>query len=136
MGIDAFLLASSLRCVIGQRLVRVLCPHCKESSQPAIKVPSKSPAIADPSRPEAPQEWQAIGCARCYGTGYSDRLVISEVLDVDEDVRELIQPNARTAAIEEMACRKGMTTMVMDGHKKCRDGITTLDEVRRVALDV
>jgi len=137
MGIDAFLLASSLRCVIGQRLVRVLCPHCKEPVPGARKAAaSTSRSILEPSSLDAPEEWQAIGCGRCYGTGYSDRIVISEVLDVDEDVRELIQPNARTAAIEEIACKKGMTTMVMDGQRKCREGVTTPEEVRRVALDI
>lgn len=122
MGIDAFLLASSLRCVIGQRLVRVLCPHCKE--------PAPSPNRAGETL------WHAVGCDRCFGTGYSDRVVIAEVLDVDDEIRNLIQPNARPSAIEDLACRKGMTTMVTDGLMKCNAGVTTPEEVRRVALDI
>ncbi len=58
------------------------------------------------------------------------------MLDIDDDIRNLIQPNARTATIEEAACRKGMVTMVADGLKKCQDGLTTTEEVRRVVLDV
>ena len=121
MGIDAFLLASSLRCVIGQRLVRVLCQHCKE------------PAAPDHNGQPL---WRAVGCDRCYGTGYNDRVVIAEVLDVDDEIRSLIQPNARPSAIEDIARRRGMTKMVTDGLMKCNAGVTTPEEVRRVALDI
>jgi general secretion pathway protein E len=134
MGIDAYLLASSLRCVIGQRLVRVLCSHCKETAPE-----SHDPLISrrgGTSRGAPQRLWRAVGCDRCFGTGYSDRLVISEVLDVDDEIRDLIVPNARPAAIEEVACRKGMTTMVSDGLTKCQAGLTTPEEVRRVALDI
>jgi general secretion pathway protein E len=136
MGIDAFLLASSLRCVVGQRLVRVLCPHCKKAGPVGdeLEIFARRKVALNG---EAPTElWHAVGCERCSGTGYNDRVVISEVLDVDDDIRELIQPHARTATIEEAACRKGMVTMVADGLKKCRDGLTTTEEIRRVVLDV
>lgn len=135
MGIDAYLLASSLRCVVGQRLVRVLCPHCKrqEECEP-------DPALfrrmgRDPSTASARLQWVKVGCDRCFGTGYTDRLVISEVLDVDEEIRSLIRPEARSSEIEAAACRKGMATMVVDGLSKCQEGLTTPEEVRRVALD-
>jgi general secretion pathway protein E len=136
MGIDAFLLASSLRCVIGQRLVRVLCSHCKE----AVPVGDELRVFARRKHAlngNAPTHlWRAVGCDRCSGTGYNDRIVISEVLDVDDEIRDLIQPNARSQTIEEAACRKGMVTMDLDGLKKCQDGLTTIEEVRRVVLDV
>jgi len=136
MGIDAFLLASSLRCVVGQRLVRVLCPHCKQSGPVGdeLEIFTRRGIALNGDLPT--QLWHAVGCDRCSGTGYNDRIVISEVLDVDDDIRELIQPNARTATIEEAACRKGMVTMVADGLMKCQDGLTTTEEVRRVVLDV
>jgi general secretion pathway protein E len=89
------------------------------------------PAVAGNVR-----SWRAVGCERCSGTGYTDRIVISEVLDVDDEVRDLIQPNARPSVIEAAAHRKGMTSMVADGLGKCRDGLTTPEEVRRVALDI
>ena len=108
MGVEAFLLASSLRCVVGQRLVRVLCA----SLQGRL-------TTADPISAVLPGAWHAsnratlarscgapIGCERCSGTGYNDRIVISEVLDVDDEIRDLIQPNARPAAIEDAACRQ------------------------------
>jgi general secretion pathway protein E len=136
MGIDAFLLASSLRCVIGQRLVRVLCSHCKEAVPVGdeLRVFARRKHALNGNAPT--QLWRAVGCDRCSGTGYNDRIVISEVLDVDDEIRDLIQPNARPAAIEEAACRKGMVTMDLDGLKKCQDGLTTIEEVRRVVLDI
>jgi general secretion pathway protein E len=80
--------------------------------------------------------WNAVGCERCFGTGYSGRIVIAEVLSVDDEIRQLIQPNTQTALIEATARQKGMTTMIMDGVAKCLTGVTTQEEVRRVALDV
>jgi general secretion pathway protein E len=136
MGIDAFLLASSLRCVIGQRLVRVLCPHCKQPGPVGDELAMFTRRKAALNGDAPTRLWHAVGCERCSGTGYNDRIVISEVLDVDDDIRNLIQPNARTATIEEAACRKGMVTMVADGLKKCQDGLTTTEEIRRVVLDV
>jgi len=136
MGIDAFLLASSLRCVIGQRLVRVLCPHCRESVSAPDDFPLSNRRALMSIGDSPATLWHASGCDRCFGTGYNDRIVISEVLDIDDEIRELIQPNARSATIEETACRKGMATMVSDGLKKCQEGLTTIEEVRRVAVDV
>jgi general secretion pathway protein E len=134
MGIDAFLLASSLRCVVAQRLVRVLCSHCKQPTPVGDELRLFARRGLNGSAPT--QLWRAVGCDRCFNTGYNDRMVISEVLDVDDEIRDLIQPNARTATIEQMAVRKGMLTMDLDGLKKCQDGLTTIDEIRRVVLDV
>lgn len=136
MGIDAFLLASSLRCVIGQRLVRILCNHCKE---PYFGTPDVQLTQANGSAQwdqETTELWRAVGCDRCFGTGYNDRIALSEVLDVNEEIRRLIKPGTPTAEIQEAACRLGMTTMVGDGLRKCQDGLTTAEEVRRVALDI
>jgi len=132
MGIDAFLLASSLRCVVGQRLVRVLCDHCKRvSSEPLSLARGQTAELARHDN----RHWSAVGCERCFGTGYSGRLVIAEVLSVDDEIRELIKPNAEMALIEAAARKNGMTTMVLDGLAKCLSGVTTQEEVRRVALD-
>src|SRR5262249_23281681 len=109
MGIDAFLLASSLRCVVGQRLVRVLCDHCKQRPSEPLSL-ARGP-ITDVATYER-RHSRAVGCERCFGTGYSGRLVIAEVLSVDDEIRELIKPDVDTALIEAAARRKGMTTMV------------------------
>lgn len=131
MGIDAFLLASSLRCVIGQRLVRVLCDHCKRPSKEKL---SLGRTISDARDDNT--HWDAVGCERCFGTGYVGRLVIAEVLTIDDEIRNLIRPDAQMAQIEALGRSKGMTTMIMDGLAKCRAGKTTQEEVRRVALDI
>jgi general secretion pathway protein E len=136
MGIDAFLLASSLRCIIAQRLVRVLCSHCKAPAPPGTDLSDFAKRRHGLEAEGLTQLWRAVGCNRCAGTGYNDRIVISEVLNVDEEVRELIQPNARPSTIEEAARRKGMVTMDLDGLKKCQAGLTTIEEVRRVVLDI
>jgi general secretion pathway protein E len=65
-----------------------------------------------------------------------DRIVIAEVLNVDDEIRKLIQPNSRPSDVHAAACRRGMTPMIADGLTKCMQGITTPEEVRRVALDV
>ena len=82
------------------------------------------------------RQWRNVGCNRCFGTGYADRVCISEVLDIDDDIRALITPDANAGAIEKAACSKGMTTMIVDGFNKCQAGVTTPEEVRRVALDI
>jgi general secretion pathway protein E len=130
MGIDSFLLASSLRCVVGQRLLRVLCDHCKHPSSEGLSLGGGHACDTDQ------KHWSAAGCDRCFGTGYCGRIVISEVLSVDDEIRQLIQPNAQMALIEAAARKKGMTTMIMDGVTKCLSGVTTQEEVRRVALDI
>jgi len=136
MGVDAYLLASSLRCVIGQRLVRLVCQDCSETYNGTPDFPQKILDEAGLS-PKAKQKLQrAKGCDRCFGTGYSDRVVISEVLDVNEDIRALIQPGVAAGQIEQIARENGMTTMLSDGLQKCLDGLTTPEEINRVALDM
>jgi general secretion pathway protein E len=136
MGVDAFLLASCLRCVVGQRLVRVLCPHCRT---PYFGVPDLPPVLADAASAAARtsvQLWRAGGCERCFGTGYHGRTVISEVMEVGDAIRAMIRPGVGTAEIELVACERGLTTMLQNGLAHCRAGITTIEEVRRVALDI
>ncbi|MEN6543827.1 GspE/PulE family protein [Parvibaculum sp.] len=134
MGVPGYLLASSLRCVVGQRLVRALCPHCKE---PARVIPAFSPeALVDTGLApgEAIDGWTARGCERCNGTGYAGRLAIFEVLAVDDRLRRLIGGSVDTEAVAVAARQSGMTTMIVDGLEKCRRGLTTADEVARVVM--
>ena len=124
LGVDAYLLASSLRCVVGQRLVRLLCPACK--------------VYGDGRDPDGKNSkiWQAVGCDRCYDTGYSDRIPISEVFEVDEAVRRAIKPGVSSVDLEAIARTSGFETMSADGMAKCARGLTTLEEVRRVTLEL
>ena len=135
MGIDGYLLASSLRCIVGQRLVRVLCQACREPCEaPTDLVGLFGITGHDFSGPQQQTIWNAVGCDRCQGSGYENRTSVSEVLVIDDEIRALIGPYSAPGDIEAAAVRKGMQTMLHDGIRKCLAGITTVEEVRRVTL--
>jgi len=121
MGVDPYLIASSVECFIAQRLVRVLCPHCK--------VEGKA------QRPELTRAYQPRGCDRCQQTGYFGRAAIYELLPVTEPIRELIMTKASADAIWRRAIESGMRTMQEDGWSKVQEGHTTVDEVLRVTQE-
>lgn len=125
MGIEPFLVASSLSAVIAQRLVRVLCPHCKEEYIPA----SEESAIFKWS---VRKLWRPTGCEKCFKTGYYGRLGIFEMLIVEQDMHFIILKNPDSTALKEYAVSKGMKTLKDDGLEKASAGITSLDEVMRV----
>ena len=128
MGVEPFLVASSLICVIAQRLVRVICPDCKESYRPEgyelAYFPSTETSVG--------VLFRGRGCSSCSGTGYVGRTGGFELLIVDNDIRPLITENTDSFAIKEAALAKGMKTLRMDGLRKVVSGITTLEEVLRV----
>ncbi|RED35162.1 general secretion pathway protein E [Rhodopseudomonas thermotolerans] len=132
LGIEAFLLRSTLRGVVAQRLVRQLCDRCK-SSRPL----TRADLDADP-RYEAvglaagETIFEPVGCERCGGTGYRGRNGVFEILEIDEEVRHLVDSEADWASIDKVAIRNGMTTMIDDGLAKCRAGITSAAEILRV----
>lgn len=136
MGVDDFLLASSLRCVAGQRLLRKLCPACKAPRDTVPTLPPRLAAVLKSRANGHMRLWRAVGCDRCFGTGYSDRTVISEVLVVDSEIASMIHANAPVAEIEQVARRNGMTTMLEDGFSKCLAGETTTEEVMRVSIEL
>jgi type IV pilus assembly protein PilB len=125
MGIEPYLVASALECVIGQRLVRLLCPDCK---RPVI-VPGADVglAVAEAS------VYEAAGCARCGDSGYRGRLGIYEVMTVTDAIRTLIVRNASTFEISAVAIEEGMRTLRDDGLAKVIAGRTSLAEIARVA---
>ncbi|HWM46437.1 MAG TPA: GspE/PulE family protein [Xanthobacteraceae bacterium] len=132
LGVEAFLLRSTLRAVIAQRLVRQLCDRCK-TNRPL----TASDVAADPRYRAVGLEvgetiYEPAGCERCGGVGYRGRCGVFEVLEIDEDVRRLIDPQADWAAIDKVAARNGMTTMIEDGLAKCRSGVTSAAEILRV----
>ncbi|TPQ49841.1 general secretion pathway protein GspE [Prosthecomicrobium hirschii] len=133
MGVEPFLIASSLRAVVGQRLVRLLCPDCRRPRRleaPDFDLNPRFTAIGlDPGT----VVHEPVGCERCGGTGYRGRRAIFEVLEVNEPIRRLILGGADDQAIETAARAAGMTTMIEDGRARCLDGTTSVDEVFRVA---
>jgi general secretion pathway protein E len=132
LGVEDFLLQSTLRAVIAQRLVRVLCERCKVERQL-----STASIAADPRYPLLGLKagdcvHEPGGCERCGGTGYRGRTGIFEVLEVTDDVRRLTQARSDSATIRRAAMDAGMTTMFEDGAAKCRTGVTSAAEVFRV----
>lgn len=130
MGIEPFLAASSIVGIIAQRLVRQICPHCRESYRP-------SPALlADAGLPDdGALYYRGAGCDRCLGLGYRGRNGIYELLPVDEETRELLLARKDAATIKAAAQRKGMKSLRDAGLAKAVSGETTLEEVLRVTQE-
>ena len=130
MGIEPFLLSSSLLGVLAQRLVRVLCEHCK---QPYSATEKDCDLLGVPAD-QAPTIYKATGCEHCRQLGYSGRTGIYELLEVDEQVRAMIHDESSEQAIQEHSHHKNRSIR-QDGIRKVLDGTTTLDEIIRVTLD-
>ncbi|MEM2991216.1 MAG: type II secretion system ATPase GspE [Halobacteria archaeon] len=133
MGIEPFLISSSLVAVIAQRLVRVLCPHCAEEYVPDEEELTKLYAVSD-SRKKIVVK-RARGCSECMNTGYKGRTGIYELLLIDDDIRSLIIKKTDSNTIKSLAIKKGMDTLKVDGIKKVLKGITTMEEVLRVTQE-
>ena len=125
MGVPAYLLAAALTGVVAQRLVRRLCPHCREPSEEAL------PAWAEGASSTG-RLWRAAGCTACGGTGFSGRLALQELLVVDTALQQAIVHRAGLEEMRELARRQGMRTLAEDGIEKALQGRTTLSEVVRV----
>lgn len=133
MGIEPFLIASTVNVVIGQRLVRKLCEACRFEY---VLSPEERTALsaAIPLELLAKQKkfWKAKGCEKCNNTGYMKRVGIYEILEVTEPIRKLIMTQANAKEIREEARGSGMTTMFEDGFAKASQGITSIAEILRV----
>jgi general secretion pathway protein E len=131
LGVEDFLLASALRCVVGQRLVRRLCERCKvrgaEPPPAARRLVESGMMGAEAGR----LLFAARGCDQCGQTGYRGRVAIFEVLTMDAGMRSLLRQRPDPVEVERQARRQGMTTMYEDGLRKCLDGITSIEEVVR-----
>jgi len=130
MGVEEFLLASTLSVVVGQRLVRRLCEECRFSYQ----VPAKNLPIEKPSRFFETKQtlYDAKGCDACGGSGYKGRIAVAEVLQISPTIHELILARADAAAIEAQAQKDEMETMFEAGVLKVKQGETSLEELLRV----
>ncbi len=132
LGLEPYLIASSLIGVVAQRLVRVICPNCKESYIPNE---SEKETIKTELNFEVDKLYRGRGCALCNFTGFRGRTGIFEILEIDKMLRKLIQQSASYDEIKEYAERSGMTTMRKAGLQKAISGITTLREVERVVAE-
>jgi general secretion pathway protein E len=130
MGIDDFLLTSTLNLVIGQRLVRRLCSACRDPYEPTADIVDRFKLAGEGHGP--PMLYHTVGCALCGGVGYAGRTGLLELLELAEPVRRAILARADAGAIEREATDLGMRTMFMHGLELARRGDTTLEEVLRV----
>ena len=130
MGVEPFLLASSLLGVLGQRLVRRLCPLCRQPHQPSEK---EAAALGQPAL-DGPL-FSAVGCPSCNFTGYRGRTGIYELLTVDESMRRMVHDSASEQDLRAHAVAQGMVSMRQDGMRWVRAGDTALEEVLRVTRD-
>jgi len=128
MGVEPYLVASSLEAVLAQRLVRVLCKHCKEEDHsPAAQAFKEQVGI-----PANATIYRSVGCRECRETGFHGRHAIFEWMDSDNEIRQLILKNVSSDIIRDAARRAGMSTLAEDGWRLVRLGITTVEEVLSV----
>ena len=132
LGVDDFLLQSTIRAVIAQRLVRVLCPHCRRPSSLSAEQIAKDPRYLMLGLKRGDMICEAVGCERCAQSGYRGRTGIFEILVPDETTRQNLRKGVDTHRIEALAEASGFRTMIHDAYEKIRDGITSADEVFRV----
>lgn len=132
LGVEAFLLRSTLRAVIAQRLVRQLCDRCKTSRPLTHADVEADPRYTAVGLAVGNTIFEPAGCERCGGVGYRGRIGVFEVLEMNEEVRALLDEKSDWESIDKVAIRNGMTTMIEDGLAKCLSGMTSAAEILRV----
>ena len=131
MGIEPFLISSATLGVMGQRLIRKLCEHCKKPYYPKAEVVDKFGLKLD----EKATLFEPDGCHNCKNTGYRGRVGIYEIMRVNDEIRELILEDASATRIKKVATKAGMRTLRQDGLLRVINGVTSLEEVVRVTND-
>jgi type IV pilus assembly protein PilB len=131
MGMESGLVGATVTCLIAQRLARRICPDCRETYEATDE---ELTALGLDGR-KAPELAQGAGCNACGGTGFRGRIGLFEVLPITEEIRALASERASTSEIQKAAVASGMRTLREDGIRLCLEGMTTPDEVRRVAGD-
>jgi type IV pilus assembly protein PilB len=129
MGIEPFLVSSAVDCIVAQRLVRLLCTHCKRPQ-------SVSDAVLADHGLEGAEPFEAVGCSRCGNTGYRGRVGVYEVMTVTTPIRALILERASVDEMVAVAVAEGMRRLRDDGLQKVRDGLTSIAEVERMTNSV
>ena len=124
MGVENYLITSSVVAVLAQRLVRVICPFCKQPDGTRLS----------PDGREV-ETFRGAGCERCFGGGHTGRVGIFEMMELNDGIRKLIMADADASVLTEAARKNGMRSLREDGWLKVRQGVTTADEVMRVTQE-
>lgn len=131
MGIDPYLVASTVHLAIGQRLVRRICSYCREEAQLTEGEQAALANIVPKHMKDVHTFYRGAGCEECRWSGFKGRIGINEVLVIDGEVRDAILKKESAAVLREIAIKNGMTTMFEDGFAKAKEGLTTISEVLR-----
>jgi general secretion pathway protein E len=134
MGVEEYLLTSTVNAVMAQRLVRTLCPHCREAYTPRADVAERW-QLQRLAGSETITLYRATGCEHCSGTGYAGRSAIIELLEMTDPLRQMIFDHADAGMIMKAAMETGMRSMFDDGLLKAIAGVTSIEEVLRVTKD-
>ena len=136
MGVESFLLASCIRALVGQRLVRILCDSCKEQHRLVAAEIAQDERYAALGLAAGDTVHRPKGCEWCGFSGFRGRQGVFEVMEVTPAIRRAIGPKTDATELETVARREGMISMTQDGVAKCRSGMTTVDEIFRVAVSL
>ncbi|MCA1794054.1 MAG: type II secretion system ATPase GspE [Desulfotignum sp.] len=133
LGVEPYLISSSVNAIIAQRLVRILCPHCR---QQYFLTPADVKNLNTNGQDLAGKKiYKPRGCSKCFETGYFGRQAIFEILELDDEIKHMILKTSETNRIREAAVKKGMVTLRRDGMTKVFQGITSIREVFRVTQE-
>ncbi len=143
LGIEPYLILSTLVGVVGQRMVRRICSHCRVPSRPSIEEQMaydeemrQQPASFEEIKEKPPSFYGGAGCNLCAGTGYRGRTALFEVLVMSEEIRGMLLMGATASDLKAQAISEGMVTMKRDGMLKAKDGITSISEVLRSVFSI
>ena len=128
IGVDSYLIAASLNCVLAQRLVRKICSKCKENYQ----MPGNMRKYVERAGLEEGELFHGVGCELCRGSGYAGRVGIYELLVIDDQFRDMINKDSSVSNMRDAFYKSGRVGLFDDGFKKVKKGLTTLEEVLRV----
>ena len=137
MNLEPFIIASSVNCIIGQRLVRQICPKCRSSSEITLQDLVGYDLDSDLIKKifngkKTARVYRGLGCPVCHNTGYVGRIGIFEVMPIEGEIRQAITKKSNADEIQQLAVKAGMSTMLEDGVVKVLAGITTIEEILRV----
>jgi type II secretory ATPase GspE/PulE/Tfp pilus assembly ATPase PilB-like protein len=132
MGVEAYQFVSALNCVLAQRLVRVICAHCKRPARVSRALLEESGL--DPALEHSHRFYEGVGCIECNGTGYKGRQAICELLDLTDRIREMILEKRPTSEIKKVAREEGMRFLRESAVERVLEGVTTLREINKVTF--
>jgi type IV pilus assembly protein PilB len=131
MGVEPYLIGAALNMVLAQRLVRRICPKCRQQYDPPRAMRKTLERMGYPME----AFFKGVGCKRCRNTGFSGRIGVHELLIINDELRDAIISNPAIGPIRRIAARYGMITLKQDGFRKAKEGITTVEEILHVAGD-